>query len=139
MAKGGEAIDEAGVDGEAFAFDDEGVGGDGGVFADGFNEPMADYDRALAEDGSGDGHDSGIANGDGRGVLGQGARAEKKERCDEFLHIGGGEAKVEDFRLPGVGVALWLGAGDWPGGLEGFNPTFAVELSFARNSGGRQR
>ena len=60
----GKGIDEAGIDDEAFAFDDPSFVGNGGVLADGFDHAARDDDRGIFQAGSGDGYDRGSANGE---------------------------------------------------------------------------
>ena len=73
-----EGIDQAGIHGESFAFDEHGVGGDGDVLADGFDESIANDHGALGDDGAGDGYDLRVVDGHCRMGLGEGQSATHK-------------------------------------------------------------
>ena len=75
LSPGAQGIDQAGVDREAFAFDQHGVGGNRDVLADGLNQSIANHHRALGDDGAGDGHDLRVVDGHCRMGLGKGQSA----------------------------------------------------------------
>jgi hypothetical protein len=82
LSPGAEGIDQAGIDGESFAFDEHGVGRHGDVFADGFDEPVANDYGAFGDDGAGDGYDFRVVYGHRRMGLGEGQSATHKQRRD---------------------------------------------------------
>ena len=78
LSPGAQGVDQAGVDGEAFSLDQHGVGRNRDVFADGFDQSVANHHRALVDDGAGDGHNLRVADGHCRMGLGKGQSATQK-------------------------------------------------------------
>ena len=72
LSPGAQGVDQAGIDGEAFALHQHGVGRNGDVFADGFNQSVANHHRALGDDRAGDGHNLRVVDGHCRMGSGQG-------------------------------------------------------------------
>jgi hypothetical protein len=78
LSPSAQSVNEAGIDGETFSFDEHGVGRNGDVVADIFNQSIANHHRALVEDRAGDGHNLRVADGHRRMRLGEDQSATQK-------------------------------------------------------------
>ena len=91
QAQSGEGIDQARIDRQALAVNHPGLGRDGDVGADGFNQPVGDHDGAVFDHFPGHGNQAGVLDGKVGHLLGCLSLAQRRQpeqqsrqpkRCD---------------------------------------------------------